>query len=107
MTPDSEPQAWNPVPHVPQATAPQSVAAPVHPRSLADPVRVGLVVLVMVAVATGLGMTLVSLNSIIDIWFKAQWQPIARLVAGLALLAVALYALRLLMTRGASLRKDA
>lgn len=69
------------------------------PMSLQKALQVGLVCSALLVLGTGLIMALVSLNSVIEIWFEYQWAPVARFVLGLLLAGLAVAGLFALTRR--------
>lgn len=78
---------------------PEPMVAPKKPR--AEVFRDAVLWILIVALALASLTFLISVNSIISIWFRDQWAPVARAVAALAVIVACVYGLGRIVWRPA------
>lgn len=70
-----------------------------------ETMRVALLWITVSALALAVLTFLISVNSVISIWFRSQWAPVARSVAALAVIALCLYVMTRLIRRESGVPK--
>ncbi len=93
----------------PRENRPQRERAWPEPKSAweerRETMRVALLWITVSALAIAVLTFLISVNSVISIWFRSQWAPVARSVAALAVIALCLYVMTRLLRRESGVPK--
>ena len=70
-----------------------------------ETIRSALLWITVAVLALAVFTFLLSVNSVISIWFRSQWAPVARSIAALAVIALCLYVMMRLIRRESGVPK--